>query len=783
MSTGARRRGVRLPNPDSPGNGGDEGLSPRSLTPDPTHDSTAAEDDPRSVSHPFPTSGRPEPEYLHNVACVAITAIAFALRFYKINHPDQVVFDEVHFGKFAAYYILREYYFDVHPPLAKLLLGLAGWFVGFDGRFEFEAIGDSYTQHHIPYVGMRAMPAVFGSLTVPIVYQIMKECGFPVVICTFSAALIAFDNAHIAQTRLILLDAALIMFMALSLWAYIRFRKVRYHEFSRVWWGWMCATGFFLACTLGCKMVGLFTFLTIGTAVLVDMWDVLDIRKRYPMDLVLRHFFARALGLIVLPFVVYSTFFWIHFKVLSHSGTGDHFMSPRFQESLAGNELLMKSHEIRYFDTVTIKHKDTKVYLHSHKERYPLKYKDGRISSQGQQVTGYPHEDLNNQWQIIPTKAIPETGRGRVVRHDDAVQLLHISTQSYLLTHDVASPTMPTNQEVTTISKEEARSRYNETLFTIDIIGGSAGQPWKSKASHIRLIHVPTKVAVWTHPKALPEWAFKQQEINGNKNAEDRTTTWYVDEIVIPAEDEDLFNREGKPEEKVVKSLNFFSKFAELQLLSLQHNAGLTASHPYASGPINWPFLLNGISFWTQNETRRQIYLIGNIVGWWTCVVALSVFTGIIGADLLARRRGVQPIPDFVRNRLWNSTGFFFIAWALHYFPFFLMSRQLFIHHYLPAHLCSVLVTGSIFNFIAGESINFPISSPGPGMRRMPTTYSDVGQKAIIAAGIYMIPYLAMFLFMAPLTYGTPGLDGDQVNRRLLLSTWTLHYAGKATSA
>lgn len=156
-------------------------------------------------------------------------------------------FDEVHFGKFAAYYILREYYFDVHPPFAKLLLGLAGWFVGFDGKFEFEAIGDSYSEHHIPYMGMRSMPAVFGSLTVTIMYQIMKECGFPVVVCSFTALLIAIgksrgfksivlsrglrifvDNGHICQTRLILLDAALVFFVALSLYTYIRFRKVRY---------------------------------------------------------------------------------------------------------------------------------------------------------------------------------------------------------------------------------------------------------------------------------------------------------------------------------------------------------------------------------------------------------------------------------------------------------------------------------------------------------------------------------------------------------------------------
>jgi len=64
----------------------------------------------------------------------------------------------------------------------------------------------------------------------------------------------------------------------------------------------------------------------------------------------------------------------------------------------------------------------------------------------GQQVTGYGHNDTNNHWQIIPTKALPETGRGRIVRHEDVIQLLHVNTETYLLTHDVASPLMPTNQ-------------------------------------------------------------------------------------------------------------------------------------------------------------------------------------------------------------------------------------------------------------------------------------------------------------------------------------------------
>lgn len=79
----------------------------------------------------------------------------------------------------------------------------------------------------------------------------------------------------------------------------------------------------------------------------------------------------------------------------------------------------------------------------------------------------------------------------------------------------------------------------------------------------------------------------------------------------------------------------------------LQHNAGLTDSHPYASGPINWPFLLSGISFWTgAAEDREQVYLVGNFIGWLICVMALSVFVGILGADQLAKRRGLTPIPD-----------------------------------------------------------------------------------------------------------------------------------------
>lgn len=44
--------------------------------------------------------------------------------------------------------------------------------------------------------------------------------------------------------------------------------------------------------------------------------------------------------------------------------------------------------------------------------------------------------------------------------------------------------------------------------------------------------------------------------------------------------------------------------------------------------------------------------------------------------------------------------GFLVISWALHYFPFFLMQRQLFLHHYLPALYFAVLTFCAVFDFL-----------------------------------------------------------------------------------
>ena len=156
------------------------------------------------------------------------------------------------------------------------------------------------------------------------------------------------------------------------------------------------------------------------------------------------------------------------------------------------------------------------------------------------------------------------------------------------------------------------------------------------------------------------------------------------------------------------------------------------------------------------------------------------------------------------RSRLYNSTGFFFLCWAAHYLPFYLMGRQLFLHHYLPAHLASALVTGALLEFIfnldpvnlednvAHQQTQPPSSRPtsSSGTTSKGASTKDRGGKRIVlpareaqsqlalwaAAGVVLTLVIGGWYFFLPLTYGKPGLDPDQVNARKWLG-YDLHFA------
>ena len=70
----------------------------------------------------------------------------------------------------------------------------------------------------------------------------------------------------------------------------------------------------------------------------------------------------------------------------------------------------------------------------------------------------------------------------------------------------------------------------------------------------------------------------------------------------------------------------------------------------------------------------------------------------------------------------------------------------------------SALIAGSVLSFALSETINYPVSVWGPRLRVSRTpTYADLGMRGPIAVGVFALVLFIMFLYMAPLTYGTPG--------------------------
>lgn len=125
----------------------------------------------------------------------------------------------------------------------------AGYLLGFDGHYDFANIGDDYLDHQVPYIGLRALPASLNVISTMLIYSIMKESGYSLPICILSASMYVFDNAMVAQNRLILLDSMLLVFMLASIYSYVQFRKLRHKSFSADWWKWLLFTGIFMAFT------------------------------------------------------------------------------------------------------------------------------------------------------------------------------------------------------------------------------------------------------------------------------------------------------------------------------------------------------------------------------------------------------------------------------------------------------------------------------------------------------------------------------------------------------
>ncbi|RLV87608.1 Dolichyl-phosphate-mannose--protein mannosyltransferase 1 [Meyerozyma sp. JA9] len=629
-------------------------------------------------------------EFLALGALLLITAF---VRCKDLASPNSVVFDEVHFGGFSRKYVLGSYFMDVHPPLAKMLLAAVSSMAGYDGEFLFKNIGDTF-EGNTPYYYMRLFPAVLGVFTVLLCYLTLRHSGCRPLVCLATASLLAIENANVTISRYILLDSPLMFFIAASIYALKKFETQS--PFSIGWFKSLFACGLALGLAVSSKWVGLFTIAWVGISCVFQLWFVIG-DLTVSAKKVFWHIALRGSILLGVPAVLYYAFFVVHFQVLTNDGDGSAFMSSAFRSTLNGNTIPRDiPAPVGLGSIVSIRHLNTQGgYLHSHAHFYPT-------GSKQQQITLYPHLDSNNDWIIEPyNDTIPD----HFVSLTDGmkIRLKHANTGRRLHSHDEKAPVSERDwqKEASCYGYEGFGGDANDD-FTVEIVShksapGKAQEEVRAIETVFRLRHAMTGHYLFSSEMKLPDWGFEQQEVTTASQGARPLTHWYIETNINP--------RLVDPEIINYPVLSYWDKFVESHKVMWKINQGLTEVHAWQSNPTSWPLLLRGINYWVKDN--KQVYLLGNAVTWWVSTLALVVF-GVHAVVSLFRWQVGAKIATNKNVFNYNSQVFLYsIGWFLHYFPFFIMGRQLFLHHYLPAYYFAILALGHFLDIFVNYIIAF----------------------------------------------------------------------------
>lgn len=260
-----------------------------------------------------------------SVFLVTLLLLSITVHFIFYTHPLTVVLDEVYFGRYAMNYLRHEFYFDIHPPLAKLILSLSAFLSDLNPAFTFP--GNMVPLPDQSYLSLRLLPRLAGTLLPFIIYGIAKELGFSLYTACFVAFLAALDNALLVISRFILLDIFILVFGFSALWFYLYYRRRKY-------WGYLIVALILAGAAFATKWTGL-SF--IGMILLMELTRAVRL-KSFAL-------FFRLIPLAIIPVIVYYLVFATHFSLASRTGPDDWVMSPKFQATLAGNPLATKDAE------------------------------------------------------------------------------------------------------------------------------------------------------------------------------------------------------------------------------------------------------------------------------------------------------------------------------------------------------------------------------------------------------------------------------------------------------
>jgi len=598
------------------------------------------------------------------------------------------------FGKFGSHYLKREFYFDVHPPLGKMLVGLSGFLAGYNGSFEFKS-GETYPPE-LNYTFMRIFNAAFGALCVPLAYYTAKELKFRRATVWFVTMCVLFENSYTTISRFILLDSMLLFFTFTTVFTWAKFHNLQHDPFSPEWGLWLMLTGISIGCVCSVKWVGLFVTAMVGLYTAEDLWNKFGDIKMPKIELA-QHLFFRVLGLIIIPIIVYMFSFYLHFLILENSGPGDAQMSSLFQANLRGTDVGKDSPlEIGIGSRMTIKNMGYGGgLLHSHVQTYPE-------GSSQQQVTCYHHKDSNNDWFVYPSRDKPdyepEATEVTFIGDKDVIRLIHSQTGRNLHSHAIAAPMTKADWEVSSYGNTTVGDTKDH--WQIEVVNDAASRDYRrirTLTTAFRLKHVDMGCYLRAGNKNLPQWGFKQIEVTCTKdnNPRDTYTHWNVESHwneKLPAGDPGSYKSP------------FLRDFIHLNVAMMTSNNALVPDpdkqDDLASKFWQWPILNVGLRMCSWDDNTVKYYLLGNPIVYWGSTASLGVFALIVAWYTLRWQRGYQDLKQADVDHIHYSGIYPVIGWFLHYLPFIIMGRVTYVHHYYPALWFAIITFGFCVNWM-----------------------------------------------------------------------------------
>lgn len=228
-----------------------------------------------------------------------VFVLAWLLHAAFLKQPLSVVFDEVYFGRYAMLYLKGEDYFDLHPPLAKLVFGGMAWLLQLDPSFGWEHNGQPFPDP--AYAWLRLPAHAMGVLLPVVLWGVAREIGLSPRAATVVALLAALDNAFLVMSRVALTDMFFITAGFGALWAYLRQRRT-----GR-------GVGLWVAALLaGCAVSVKWTALSfVGVLLALEAQRLWQLRAARPWATL-----WRPAALLALPAAVYVASFALHFSLV-----------------------------------------------------------------------------------------------------------------------------------------------------------------------------------------------------------------------------------------------------------------------------------------------------------------------------------------------------------------------------------------------------------------------------------------------------------------------------------